>query len=110
EHIDGYLCEVKDIQVKDGLHVLGRAPEDEQLRGLVAAMLRLPGLRAAVGAVFGLDEPALAAAPGARVAAPPAELLERFRGPAASAGDLVDRLEMAQSALLAELAARDWRP
>jgi cobaltochelatase CobN len=53
-HIDGYLCEIKDIQVKDGLHVLGRAPEGEQLRGLVAAMLRLgadgvPGLRAALG-------------------------------------------------------------
>jgi cobaltochelatase CobN len=41
EHIDGYLCEVKDIQVKDGLHVLGQAPEGEQLRGLTAAMLRL---------------------------------------------------------------------
>src|ERR671920_507845 len=67
EHIDGYLCEVKDIQVKDGLHVLGRAPEDEQLRGLVAAMLRVPdSLRAAIGAAFGLDEPALVAAPGAR--------------------------------------------
>ncbi|MBV9818463.1 MAG: cobaltochelatase subunit CobN, partial [Solirubrobacterales bacterium] len=38
-HIDGYLCEVKDIQIKDGLHILGRAPKGEQLRGLVAAML-----------------------------------------------------------------------
>ena len=41
EHIDGYLCEVKDIQIKDGLHVLGRPPEGEQLRGLVAAIMRL---------------------------------------------------------------------
>ncbi len=41
DHIDGYLCEIKDIQVKDGLHVLGRPPEGEQLRGLVSAMLRL---------------------------------------------------------------------
>jgi cobaltochelatase CobN len=41
EHIDGYLCEVKDIQIKDGLHVLGQAPEGEQLRGLTAALLRL---------------------------------------------------------------------
>ncbi|MDQ3675577.1 MAG: cobaltochelatase subunit CobN, partial [Actinomycetota bacterium] len=49
EHIDGYLCEVKDIQVKDGLHVLGSPPAGEQLRGLVSAVLRLgsgdvPGL------------------------------------------------------------------
>ena len=112
-HIDGYLCEVKDIQVKDGLHVLGRAPEGDQLRGLTAAMLRLgsgdvPGLRVAVGAAFGLDEPALVAAPGAPAPAAPAALLERFRGPAASAGDLVDRLETAQMALLDALAARDW--
>jgi len=41
EHIDGYLCELADIQVKDGLHVLGRPPEGEQLRGLVSAMLGL---------------------------------------------------------------------
>jgi cobaltochelatase CobN len=113
EHIDGYLCEVKDIQIKDGLHVLGQAPEGEQLRGLTAAMLRLgsgdvPGLRHAVGAAFGLDEPALVAAPGLPVADAPSELLERFRGPAASAGDLVDRLEAAQMALLDALALADW--
>ena len=112
-HIDGYLCEIKDIQVKDGLHVLGCAPEGEQLRGLVAAMLRLgtgdlPGLRAAIGAAFSVDEPALVAAPGA--AAPPfePELTALFPGPAASAGDLVDRLEAAQLALLDRLAARGW--
>ena len=130
QHIDGYLCEVKDIQIKDGLHVFGQAPEGQQLRGLTAAMLRLgsgdvPGLRRAVAAAFGLDEPALVAAPGVPVAAPgaspnaglsagadapavPAELIERFRGPSASAGDLVDRLEAAQLALLDALAVRDW--
>jgi len=115
QHIDGYLCEVKDIQVKDGLHVLGQAPTGEQLRGLTAAMLRLgsgevPGLRRAVGAAFGLDEPVLVAAPGAPLLDPPRALIERFRGPAASAGDLVDRLEAAQSALLEALASADWNP
>jgi cobaltochelatase CobN len=146
EHIDGYLCEVKDIQIKDGLHVLGVAPEGDGLRGLVAAMLRLgsgdvPGLRRAVGAAFGLDEPALVAAPGAPAptrpdpgapresapspATPPGSgeqrraggrfspdplvrLLARFPGPAASAGDLVDRLESAQMALLDALAVGGW--
>ena len=43
EHIDGYLCEVKDIQIKDGLHILGCAPEGAQLRGLLSAMLHLEG-------------------------------------------------------------------
>lgn len=113
EHIDGYLCEVKDIQIKDGLHVLGRAPGGEQLRGLTAAMLRLgsgevPGLRRAVGAAYGLDEPALVADPGAPAPPLPAELRERFRGPVASGGDVVDRLEDVQMALLDALAGRDW--
>ncbi len=112
QHIDGYLCEIKDIQIKDGLHVLGSPPSGEQLRGLVAALLRLgsgriPGLRRAVAAAFGLDEPALVADTGALVPRPEA-LLERFGGPATSAGDLVDRLEDAQSALLAELDRSGW--
>jgi len=112
-HIDGYLCEVKDIQVKDGLHVLGQPPEGEQLRGLTSAMLRLgsgdvPGLRRAVGAAFGLDEPALVAAAGAPATHAPATLLQRFGGPAASGGDLVDRLEDAHMALLDALASGGW--
>ncbi|HEY4280690.1 MAG TPA: cobaltochelatase subunit CobN [Conexibacter sp.] len=114
EHIDGYLCEVKDIQVKDGLHILGQVPAGDQLRGLTSALLRLGsgnvmGLRAAVGRAYGLDEPALVAAPGLPAPSVDASLLtERFRGPAASAGDLVDRLEAAQMALLDGLASRGW--
>jgi cobaltochelatase CobN len=59
-HIDGYLCEVKDAAIRDGLHVLGAAPEGEALINLVLVILRsaqvwggvsgaLPGLRAALG-------------------------------------------------------------
>ena len=25
-HVDGWLCEIKDVQIRDGLHVLGQAP------------------------------------------------------------------------------------
>ncbi len=115
QHIDGYLCEIKDIQVKDGLHVLGVAPDGERLRGLVAAVMRLgsgdvTGLRRAIGAAFGLDEPHLVATPGATAPSLPAELLERFRGPSTSAGDLIDRLEDAQTALLERLDRCGWDP
>jgi cobaltochelatase CobN len=59
-HVDGWLCEVKDAQIRDGLHVLGLAPAGEARVNLVAAMLRarqvwggdanaLPGLREALG-------------------------------------------------------------
>ena len=57
-HVDGYLCEVKDVQIRDGLHVLGAAPRDEAQVNLVLAILRatqvwggqraLPGLRDAI--------------------------------------------------------------
>jgi cobaltochelatase CobN len=50
EHVDGYLCEIKDLQVRDGLHILGQVPAGEQLRGLLGAILRLHGLRDAVAA------------------------------------------------------------
>ena len=114
EHLDGYLCEVKDVQIKDGLHILGVVPEGPQLRGLTAAIGRhgsgqVPGLRRAVAAAFGLDEPALVAAPGAKVnAAVSAALIARFPGTAYRASDLIDRLEEAQHALLGALAAREW--
>jgi cobaltochelatase CobN len=58
-HVDGWLCEVKDAQIRDGLHVLGQAPEGPTRVDLVLAMLRarqmwsgretLPGLREALG-------------------------------------------------------------
>jgi len=41
-HVDGYLCELKDAQIRGGLHVLGRPPEGDALVDLVLAMTRLP--------------------------------------------------------------------
>ncbi|WP_201467292.1 cobaltochelatase subunit CobN [Janibacter melonis] len=59
-HVDGWLCEIKDVQIRDGLHVLGQAPQGDELVNLVLAVLRaaqvfsgqvgsVPGLRAALG-------------------------------------------------------------
>ncbi|GAC1536096.1 MAG: cobaltochelatase subunit CobN [Myxococcales bacterium] len=116
EHLDGYLCEVKDVQIKDGLHVLGEVPAGAHLRGLVAAIGRhgsgnVPGLRRAVANAFGLDEPALVAEPGVKVAsARSAELVARFPGTAYRGSDLLDRLEEAQHALLSGLSEHDWDP
>jgi len=70
-HLDGYLCEIKDVQIRDGLHVLGRVPTGEELVNDVLAVLRarqvfgcgqpLPGLRAAIAACVGGDEQGLLA-------------------------------------------------
>ncbi|MFG1641320.1 cobaltochelatase subunit CobN [Amycolatopsis sp. NPDC049252] len=67
-HIDGWLCEVKDAQIRDGLHILGAAPTGEARVNLVLAMLRaqqvwggkqgaLPGLRSALGLKENSDAP-----------------------------------------------------
>src|SRR5436190_250678 len=41
-HVDGYLCELKDAQIRGGLHTLGRAPDGEAELDLVLAITRLP--------------------------------------------------------------------
>lgn len=40
--VDAYLCELKEAQIRDGLHILGEAPKDEQLIDLIIALHRLP--------------------------------------------------------------------
>nr|MBA2783416.1 cobaltochelatase subunit CobN [Rubrobacteraceae bacterium] len=111
-HVDGYLCEIKDLPIRGGLHVLGETPESEPLRHLLASILRLgagevPGLRRAAGSAFGLDEKLLAEHGGTKVEAPPG-LAERFPATVATASDLLDRLEEAQQALLLALEERGW--
>ena len=40
-HVDGWLCEIKDVQIRDGLHILGAAPADDEAElDLVLAILR----------------------------------------------------------------------
>jgi cobaltochelatase CobN len=40
--LDGYLCEIKESQIRDGLHTFGRMPEGNQLIDLLLALHRLP--------------------------------------------------------------------
>ena len=41
--LDGYLCQLKEAQIRDGLHIFGRCPTGRQLRDLVIAIARHPG-------------------------------------------------------------------
>jgi cobaltochelatase CobN len=96
-HIDGYLCEIKDVQIRDGLHILGRAPEGAELVNDVLAIVRakqvfggvhgaLPGLRRALAVAQGLPEDA------------------------ETDPDHVDALEQSARDLVEQLAAADWNP
>ncbi|MFV2196794.1 cobaltochelatase subunit CobN [Nocardiopsis sp. LOL_012] len=86
-HVDGWLCEIKDVQIRDGLHVLGEAPAGGTRVNLVLAVLRAAqvwsGERAAL--------PGLRSALGLKEGAPTAEVDEVE----ARARDLVERMEAA---------------
>jgi cobaltochelatase CobN len=116
-HVDGYLCEVKDVQIRDGLHILGDAPVGEARVNLVLAVLRAhqvwggvadaqPGLRAAVARWAGVDEQALLAAPGAPADAGP--LREVADGPSRTGADVVDLLEATARGLVEGCEAARW--
>ncbi len=40
--IDGYLCEIKDAQIRGGLHILGEAPTGDSEIDMIMAITRLP--------------------------------------------------------------------
>jgi cobaltochelatase CobN len=89
-HVDGWLCEIKDAQIRDGLHVLGQAPGGTELINLVLAILRS-------GQVFGGQ---VNGVPGLRTALGLAE-----NAPTAE----VDRVEQQARELVEELAMAGWR-
>jgi len=73
EDMDGYLCELGSLQIRDGLHTLGHIPEGDQLCHLLRALTRIPNgdvpsLRAAVAAWVGFDLEVLLADRGKRMA------------------------------------------
>jgi cobaltochelatase CobN len=76
--LDGYLCELKEAQIRDGLHIFGQCPQGRQLRDLLVAIARSPrspltplnkggisrqGLTRAVAKDWGLDFDPLTADP-----------------------------------------------
>jgi len=115
-HIDGYICELKDAQIRDGLHTLGEAPESEMLIGLLLALTRLnngdvPGLRHAIGDALGIDYAAMMRDRSAPVDVdwlPLALTSANGSEPIRSAGDVVERLEAMAHGLYERLYETDF--
>ena len=42
EKLDGYLCELKEMQIRDGLHIFGISPDGRLKNDLVTALVRVP--------------------------------------------------------------------
>ncbi len=45
--LDAYLCEIKESQIRDGLHILGQSPQGRQRTDTLVALARFPGGQAA---------------------------------------------------------------
>ncbi|MDP7342127.1 MAG: cobaltochelatase subunit CobN, partial [Alphaproteobacteria bacterium] len=40
--LDNFLCELKEMQIRDGLHVFGESPDGERRTDLLVALARVP--------------------------------------------------------------------
>ncbi|MGC6518252.1 MAG: cobaltochelatase subunit CobN [Candidatus Puniceispirillaceae bacterium] len=40
--LDNFLCDIKELQIRDGLHIFGRSADTTSQQGLIAAILRTP--------------------------------------------------------------------
>jgi len=104
---DGYLCELKEAQIRDGLHVFGRCPEGRLLRDLAVAIARLPGperlgLTRAIARDWGLECDPLTVDLGTPLSASDRAALGGIRPQATNAGDAVEAIELHAASLLAD--------
>ncbi|HET7594558.1 MAG TPA: cobaltochelatase subunit CobN, partial [Stellaceae bacterium] len=116
--LDAYLCELKEMQIRDGLHVFGRAPTGDQLVDLLLALARLPrgpapaqaSLTAALAADLKLGVDPLAAELGAEWHGPKPKMLGGD-GAWRTTGDTVERLEALARRLVAgtQAPAKRWQ-
>jgi cobaltochelatase CobN len=119
--LDTYLCELKEAQIRDGLHILGEAPTGRLETDLLVALTRVPrgtgegadrSLVRALAADLGFDgfDP-LDCDLGAPWEGPRPAALEPLTGdPWRNAGDTVERLELLAAGLVggAEKPRPDW--
>ncbi len=108
--LDNYLCELKEMQIRDGLHILGEAPSGRLLTDLLAALVRVPrgaeaadaSLLRALAADLGLGFDPLDAVLAAPWEGPrPAPLADQTDQSWRTAGDTIERLELLAARLIA---------
>lgn len=97
---DRYLCELKEAQIRDGLHIFGQCPENRQLRDLMIAIARHPqsnrlGLTRAIAEDWNLDFDPLTA--------DPSEPVTGYR----NAGEAIEAIELEAMNLIDRLLQND---
>jgi len=107
--LDAYLCELKEAQIRDGLHVFGQSPVGPLERDLVIALARVPrsdgtgrdaSLLRALAVDLNLEFDPLDCDMAAAAATKPADLADVSDDVWRTLGDTVERLELLSQALL----------
>src|SRR6202042_2717454 len=117
--LDAHLCDLKEMQIRDGLHVFGLAPRNTQRDDLLVSIARLPrseskpqdaSLHRALALDLGLGEfDPLTRDLADDFAGPrPVALSERSSAAWRTTGDTVERIEMLALQLVS--GARHWDP
>ena len=119
--LDNYLCELKEMQIRDGLHVFGVTPEGRLLTDLLVALVRIPRIGAgdegegqsllrALCSDLKLDFDPLDCQMGEKWTGPRPPALKEADAedtPWRSVGDTVERLEALSSGLVSGSRAAD---
>ncbi|GAB5377080.1 MAG: cobaltochelatase subunit CobN [Acuticoccus sp.] len=107
--LDAHICDLKEMQIRDGLHILGESPSGPQRTATLAAIARTPrgpadgerSLLRALAADLGLAFDPLAADMAAAWEGPRPAALAEGAAPWRTAGDTVERLEALSERLIA---------
>jgi cobaltochelatase CobN len=115
--LDAWLCDLKEAQIRDGLHVFGQSPEGRLYRDLLIALTRIPrgdgsgpdaSLPRALAADLGLDFDPLDCDMAAPWTGPPPDALRTVSPDTwRSQGDTVERLELLAIQLVDAILAQD---
>ncbi|PVB63641.1 cobaltochelatase subunit CobN [Labrenzia sp. 011] len=119
--LDAHLCDLKELQIRDGLHILGESPQGDLLTDLLAALVRVPrgrdasqeSLQRAIAADLDLGafDP-LDCDFSQHWAGPKPEILQSMSDvPWRSSGDTVERIELLARGLIAgeQIAPAAWQ-
>ena len=111
QRLDAFLCDLKEAQIRDGLHILGTSPQGRLETDLLVALTRVPrglgeggdqSLIRALAVDFGFDgfDPLTCDMAAAWTAGKPDILQDLSLDPWRSHGDSVERLELFAAAIL----------
>lgn len=111
QKLDAYLCDLKEMQIRDGLHIFGLSPEGRLRHDLLAALARVPrgggegpdaSLQRAIADDLALGFDPLDCAMATHWSGPrPDDLKTICDDPWRSAGDTVERIELLAVRILA---------